>query len=52
MHDEPEHFPMPVDKDGNGLITKEELKQWLIDNPKCVYSGREVVFKIDRKSVV
>jgi hypothetical protein len=44
------HTPGRVARGITVEITKEELKQWLIDNPKCVYSGREVVFKMNDRN--
>lgn len=31
-------------------ITKPQLKQWLIDNPRCVYSGRAVEFRMNDRN--
>jgi hypothetical protein len=28
-------------------ITRDELKQFLIDNPRCVYSGRQVAYRMN-----
>lgn len=44
------HSPGRVARGIGVEISKEELKQFLMDNPTCVYSGRKVVHKMNDRN--
>lgn len=44
------HTPGRVARGITVEITREELKQWLIDNPQCVYTGRHVAFQMNDRN--